>query len=182
MLGWFGILRCARSMKLLRGIASQMPDRVRVVLYGNPSLFDIPDFYLKVQGLPNFEYRGRYRYPDDLDRIYGELDLIWAGDFHDARFNSRWLLPNRVYEGGYFGVPPVAPEDSETGPWVQSRSEGWVVGSPLGTTLAQLLGTLTHEQIHERRCRLLALDRERFVQPEHEMCVFVDQVLNRSPA
>ncbi len=182
VIGWFGNLRCVRSMTLLRDIARHMPDRVRVVLYGNPSLFDIPDFDQQVQGLPNLEYRGRYRYPDDLARIYGEVDLIWAGDFHDARFNSRWLLPNRVYEGGYFGVPPIAPLDSETGRWIQNRSEGWVVANPLEQTLGELLARLSHQEIFERRCKLLALDRERFVQPEQEMSLFVDQVLHRSVA
>lgn len=181
VIGWYGNLRCRRSMKLLRTIAQRMPDRVRVLLYGNPSLFDLPNFTELVEDLPNLEYRGKYRYPDDLERIYGELDLIWAGDFHDAQFNSRWLLPNRVYEGGYFGVPPVAPEDSETGRWVRSRSSGWTVANPLEDSLIQLLQSLSHEQIHRQRSILLELDRERFVQPEQEMTVFVDQVLNRSP-
>ncbi len=182
VIGWYGNLRCRRSMKLLRTIAQRMPDRVRVLLYGNPSLFDLPNFMELVQDLPNLEYRGKYRYPDDLERIYGELDLIWAGDFHDARFNSRWLLPNRVYEGGYFGVPPVAPEDSETGRWVSSRSSGWTVNNPLEDSLTDLLKGLSHAQIHAQRRQLLALDRDRFVQPEQEMTIFVDQVLNRSPA
>lgn len=180
VIGWYGNLRCLRSMKLLRSIAQRLPDRVRVVLYGTPSMVDIPDFGTQVQGLANLTYGGRYRYPDDLSRIYGELDLIWAGDFHDAQFNSRWLLPNRVYEGGYFGVPPIAPEDSETGRWVQNRSAGWLVSDPLEESLYQLLGSLTHRQIFDQRTRLLALDRERFVQSEQEMTCFVAQVLERS--
>lgn len=182
VIGWYGNLKCWRSMKLLRTLAERMPDRIRVVLYGNPSLFAIPDFLALVEDLPNLEYRGKYRYPDDLERIYGELDLIWAGDFWDVRFNSRWLLPNRVYEGGYFGVPPVAPEGTETARWVKSRSAGWTVDDPLEDSLHELLRTLSHKQIHQQRCELLALDRDRFVQPEQEMTVFVDQVLNRSPA
>ncbi len=182
VIGWVGNLRCRRSLQLLREMAARLPDRIRVVLYGYPSLFDVPEFPERVQGLANLEYRGRYQYPDDLATIYGELDLIWAGDFHDARFNSRWLLPNRVYEGGYFGVPPVAPGDSETGRWVESRSAGWLVADPLESSLFQLLNNLTHAEIYQRRCELLALDRERFVQPDREMRVFVDQVLNRGTA
>ena len=143
---------------------------------------DIPDFDSQVRDLPNLVYRGRYRYPNDLADIYGQLDLIWAGDFHDANFNSRWLLPNRVYEGGYFGVPPVAPADSETGRWVESRSSGWLVDDPLDDSLFRLVTSLTHEEIHRQRCELLSLDRDRFVQPEQEMSVFVDQVLGRVAA
>lgn len=182
VIGWYGNLKCWRSMELLRTLAQRLPDRIRVVLYGNPSLFAIPDFSALVEDLPNLEYRGKYRYPDDLGRIYGELDLIWAGDFWDVRFNSRWLLPNRVYEGGYFGVPPVAPADTETARWVKSRSAGWIVDDPLEDSLTELLGSLSHKQIYQQRCELLALDRERFVQPEHEISAFVDQVLKRSPA
>ncbi len=182
VIGWFGNLRCRRSLQLLREMAARLPDRVRVVLYGYPSLFDVPEFPERVQGLSNLQYRGRYHYPDDLAKIYGEIDVIWSGDFHDAKFNSRWLLPNRVYEGGYFGVPPIAPGDSETGRWVESRSAGWLVGDPLESTLYKLLSGLTHAEIYQRRCELLALDRDRFVQPEREMLPFVDQVLKRAVA
>ena len=182
VIGWFGNLRCLRSMHLLRSLAQRLPDQVQVVLYGVPSLVDIPDFDSQVRDLPNLVYRGRYRYPNDLADIYGQLDLIWAGDFHDANFNSRWLLPNRVYEGGYFGVPPVAPADSETGRWVESRSSGWLVDDPLDDSLFRLVTSLTHEEIHRQRCELLSLDRDRFVQPEQEMSVFVDQVLGRVAA
>jgi len=181
VIGWYGNLKCVRSMALLRTLAQRLPDRIRVVLYGNPSLFAIPDFPTLVQDLPNLEYRGKYRYPDDLERIYGELDLIWAGDFWDVRFNSRWLLPNRVYEGGYYGVPPVAPEGTETARWVNNRSAGWTIGDPLEETLVELMRSLSHKQIHQQRCKLLALDRERFVQPEQEISVLLSQVLGRSP-
>ncbi len=182
VIGWFGNLHCQRSLNLLHGIAKALPDRIQVVLYGMPSLAVIPDFASRVHDLPNFVFRGQYRYPDDLARIYGELDLIWAGDFYDARFNSRWLLPNRIYEGGYFGVPPIAPSDGETGRWIATRSAGWLVDEPVESTLLELLGSLTHAQIHARRRELLTRSRDFFVSPDSELSTFVDQVLRPAQA
>jgi succinoglycan biosynthesis protein ExoL len=98
--GWMGILRCSRSLNLLLNLADQLGDRVQVVLHGVPALTEIPDFHDRIQNRPNVLFHGRYRAPEDLARIYSGVDLVWAGDFMEAGFNSVWLLPNRIYEGG----------------------------------------------------------------------------------
>jgi succinoglycan biosynthesis protein ExoL len=169
VIGWFGNLRCARSMKLLRALAIQFPDRVRVVMRGYPSRADIPDFDAQVRDLPNFSYGGRYAWPEDLPAVYNEVDVVWAGDFHDPGANSRWLLPNRIYEGGYFAVPPIAPADSETGRWIRARDFGFTLPEPLEETLPDLIGDLTQDQIARYRDVLLSAPTDSFVQPETEM-------------
>lgn len=176
-IGWYGVLRCPRSLALLRRVAGELPQRVQVVMHGYTKPEDLPDFDAQVAGIPNLRFEGRYRYPDDLERIYGGVDLVWAGDFHDAKFNSRWLLPNRLYEGGYFGVVPVAPADSETGRWIAERDVGFVLQEPLERTLPQFLATVTTQQIAEKRQRLLELPEQVFVQPPSEIRDYVGRLV-----
>ena len=177
VIGWFGNLRCARSFNLLRGLAEKYPDRVRIVMRGYPARGEIPDFDEKVKGLPNFLYHGRYKWPDDLARIYDEVDLVWAGDFHDPGANSRWLLPNRIYEGGYFGAPPIAPELSETGRWIGARGFGFTLPEPLERTLPDFIADLEQRAIARRREALLAAPLDDFVQPEQEMAALLAAAL-----
>lgn len=179
VVGWFGNMHCDRSLRILHGLAQRLPERVQVVLSGIPSYASMPEFDRLVTDLPNLSYRGRYQYPDDLARLYGSLDVIWAGDFFDARFNSRMLLPNRVYEGGYFGVPPIAPRDSETGRWITRCSAGWLLEEPIEDTIVALLERLTHAEIHARRCELLSRDRANFVAPDTEIADFLARMLDR---
>jgi succinoglycan biosynthesis protein ExoL len=172
-IGLFGNLRCRRSLSLLRELAKRLPDRVEVILRGYPATTEIPDFDARVDGLANLTYKGKYRYPDDLAEIYGELDFVWAGDFHDAQFNSRWLLPNRLYEGGYFGVPPIAPADSETGRWMSARGLGVTLAEPLEETLGALLVRLRSEEMAEARAKMLAAPTSHFLAPRTEMADFL---------
>lgn len=172
-IGWYGVLRCKRSIELLRGVAQQFPDRIRVAIHGFTKPEDLPDFDRQISGLPNLSFHGRYRYPDDLPDIYGPVDLVWAGDFHDAAFNSRWLLPNRLYEGGYFGVVPIAPADSDTGRWIVQHDAGFVLDEPLERTLPELLETLSAEQVQRKRENLLRLPASVFIQPISEIRDYV---------
>ena len=94
---------------------------------GVPTTTDLPNFQQDIAGLANVQFGGRYAWPDDLASLYGGVDLVWAGDFHDAGANSRWLLPNRLYEGGYYAAPPVAPADSETARWMKEHLWGTII-------------------------------------------------------
>lgn len=177
VLGWYGVLRCQRSLDLMCALARGLPDRIRVRLHGFTKPEDLPRFEEQISGLNNLVFKGRYRYPDDLPAIYGGVDLVWAGDFHDALFNSRWLLPNRLYEGGYFGVVPIAPKNSETGRWIYEKDVGFVVDEPIEQTLPKLLSELTAQAIAKKRKNLLATPIDVFIQPREEIEDYINGLL-----
>jgi succinoglycan biosynthesis protein ExoL len=168
-IGWFGNLRCKRSLSLLLALAERFRDRVFISLRGAPARTELTDFEACVRGLPNVRFGGRYAWPGDLAAIYADVDVVWAGDFHDPGANSKWLLPNRIYEGGYYAVPPLAPGASETGRWIEARGFGFTLPEPLEVTLPAFVETLTHARIAESRARMLAADAHVFLQPEAEV-------------
>lgn len=173
-IGWFGNLRCRRSMALLMELADRFPDRVRISLRGAPARTELPDFEQRIAGRANVSFGGRYAWPGELAAIYADVDVVWAGDFHDPGANSKWLLPNRLYEGGYYAAPPLAPADSETGRWVEERGFGFTLPEPLEETLPAFIATLDHARIAERRARMLAAADDVFLQPKDELnLVFV---------
>ncbi|MGR5543340.1 hypothetical protein ACPV5V_32785, partial [Vibrio campbellii] len=53
------------------------------------------------------EFLGPYVFPDDLADIYNNAHFNWTLDFFEQGGNSEWLLPNRIYEGGLFALPPL---------------------------------------------------------------------------
>lgn len=169
-IGWFGVLRCWRSLRLLTAMAARFGSAVEISIRGYPDVM-LPDFHERVRAHSNIRYRGRYRSPEDLAEIYDDIDLVWAGDFHDAGFNSSWLLPNRLYEGGYFAVPAIAPAASETGRWISDRGAGFTIDEPLESTLSTLLQRLieTPGELTAVRQRLLAFPSQTFLQPVTEM-------------
>ncbi|KCZ86276.1 putative glycosyl transferase [Hyphomonas adhaerens MHS-3] len=183
-LGWVGVLRCQRSFDLLCDLADRFPDTLEVHLHGVPARTEIPVFEPEVSKHPNMIYHGRYKSPEDLSELYGHLDMVWAGDFMEAGFNSVWLLPNRIYEGGYYCVPAIAPAETQTAAWISSRQGGFSIQEPLNETLPALIAGLI-----ENRAPLLACARalaecpeQDFVQPAGMLSGVVESVLEGSDA
>lgn len=181
-LGWIGMLRCRRSLDLLLAVAGEVGPSVHIHLHGVPALTEIPDFHERVGTVPNLTFHGRYRSPEDLASIYASLDVVWAGDFMEAGFNSSWLLPNRLYEGGYYGVPSIAPAGTETASWIEARDAGFTIPENLGETLPALIRELTTNAapIAERSKRLLELPESTFVAQRGELATLINRVLGQS--
>jgi succinoglycan biosynthesis protein ExoL len=129
---------------------------------------------------PNMTYHGRYKSPEDLASLYGGLDLVWAGDFMEAGFNSVWLLPNRVYEGGYYCVPSIAPAGTQTANWVSDRKGGFIVEEPLDQTLPALVTGLLGDRASIGTCAeaLAACPESDFIQPQGLLKTIVCKVLD----
>ena len=136
-IGWFGNIRCQQSLEILTELADALPDRVRIRIRGCVSLLGEKLLRDTIQGRNNMVYEGQYVAPQDLSTIYQNIHFNWCVDLsgHD---NSRWLLPNRLYEGGYFGVPAVAIAAHQTGQVVRQRQLGIAVDFPV----ARICGTI----------------------------------------
>lgn len=178
-IGWAGKLRCKRSLALLAILADRFPDRVEIHAHGIPALNEVPEFHREIDKRANFTFHGRYNSPDDLPGLYAGLDLVWAGDFMEADGNSQWLLPNRLYEGGYYATPSIAPDGTETAAWAAERGCGFAPKEPLETVLTALVERLINDRslIAEKRTRLLELPTSVFVETRGEMAALVEKAL-----
>jgi succinoglycan biosynthesis protein ExoL len=180
-IGWVGNLRCQRSLDLLLALADRFGEAVEIQLHGAPARLEIPVFEPEIDRRVNVSFHGRYRAPWDLAELYGPLDLVWAGDFMEAGFNSVWLLPNRLYEGGYFGVPAIAPAGTQTAEWIQARGCGFAVEEPLESSLSACVAGLLEDRspLHAAADALQKRPRSDFIAPKGEMRSMVDEILNR---
>lgn len=167
VLGWVGMLRCRRSLDLLCALADAFPDSLEIRLHGIPARTEIPVFEPEIDRRPNMTFFGKFRSPEDLADIYASLDVVWAGDFMEAGYNSLWLLPNRIYEGGYYATPSIAPAGTETAAWIKRNDCGFIIAEPLEQSLPDLVGRLLGDrgEIAAFSARLASLPDEFFVQP-----------------
>lgn len=162
VIGCFGALRCRRSMEIMHELASQLGDRVRIILRGYPAGTIADEFDALLGDLPNLEFGGSYFYPDELAEMYAGIDFNWAFDMSDPNGNSAWLLPNRIYEGGCFGVPVLGATETETGRWIEERALGWTFAEPLAGNLAEFLMKLDLTDWKVVRSRCLEHERGEF--------------------
>jgi hypothetical protein len=154
-IGWFGMIRCRRSLDFLCDLARRRPDLVRVEIRGRPSYTEFEDFERQTAETPGVAFGGPYR-PQELPALYGALHFNWSVDYFQDEGNSRWLLPNRLYEGGRLGVPAIARADSETGRWLEAHGLGVLFDRP-EARLEAFLDALTPEAYAALRARHAAV-------------------------
>ena len=152
-IGWFGILRCQRSLDRLLGAAAAGQGRLRIVLRGQPAAVALPRFAEQVAACPQAVFAGPYE-RRDLPNLYAGIDLAWAGDWSQDGANSRWLLPNRLYEAGWHGVPVATPDGTATADWVRRHGTGIVCAAD--PTPDGLLAALLEAPVDALRDRVAA--------------------------
>lgn len=155
-IGWFGALRCRRSLELLADFTRRMDGRFEVVLRGRPALSEFPDFQAFVDAEPYLSFRGPYRNPEDMAAIYQDVHFSWAIDFFEEGQNSEWLLPNRLYEGCRFGAVPISMGHTETGRFLSQQDIGVLLPQASSDALETALGKMEEHRFGRLKARVLA--------------------------
>jgi succinoglycan biosynthesis protein ExoL len=165
VIGWFGTLRCARSLDVLCRIADAGQDRVRVYMRGLPSQEDLTIDRIEAAcaGRKNMHYGGAYRSPQELEAIYGPVHFAWCVDYLDAGGNSDWLLPNRVYEGGLMGCLAIARRGTATARMVDRLGLGHSFDEPLAQGVGEFLAQFAPDTYRDARRHVEDIPRSTFV-------------------
>ncbi|BDA83385.1 glycosyl transferase family 1 [Aureimonas sp. SA4125] len=162
-IGWFGALRCRKSLALLSDFTRQMRGRCEVTLRGRPARSEFADFEAQVAAEPYLAFQGPYRNPEDLAAIYAAVHFVWAIDFFEAGLNSDWLLPNRLYEGCGHGVVPIAMAGTETARFLAEHEMGLILDEATPEALVRLMSSIDAARYHAERERVAAWPPQRWI-------------------
>lgn len=123
-IGYFGVLRCRKSLKLLNRVALEGKGQVKVIVRG--VYLDTEDLDDMIRENPYMSYEGPYVFPDDLAKIHSEVDLSWLVHAH-TRQNTMWARIFRFYHACFYGVPMIAQSGSKDGDEVLRYDIGFCV-------------------------------------------------------
>lgn len=177
VIGWFGMLRCQRTLDILGELAARSGGRVEIRIAGIPSEAVFPDFGAAIAAFPGLTYTGPYR-ADDLPALYSSIHFIWAIDYFEEGLNSAWLLPNRLYEALDNGAVPIALRGVETGRWLMDRGVGYVIDDPMAD-LPDFLKQLTPSQYQQLTDAINVLPKS-LVQTTQADCIELVEILSRA--
>ncbi|RVD58152.1 glycosyl transferase family 1 [Mesorhizobium sp. M2D.F.Ca.ET.185.01.1.1] len=175
-IGWFGALRCRRSLELLADFTRRQAGRFEVVLRGRPALSEFPDFHGFIEAEPWLSFRGPYRNPEDMAAIYGEVHFSWAIDFFEAGQNSEWLLPNRLYEGCRFGAVPISMAGTETGRFLKRQDIGVLLSEATPEGIEAMLGGMDEDGYRGLKSRVLARNPRTWSYDRSDCAAFVEKL------
>jgi len=162
VIGYFGLIRGQATIELMVRLAKLLPDKIELCFRGVITTVDEAWFRSVVEESENISYDGEYGNPGDLPALYGSVDLAWAIDLEDIACNSRWLLPCRFYEAGFFGVPCLAVRGFEFGELLDRLDVGWTFDDPLEESLVKFFATLTPTSYQQKRRNLMACPANAF--------------------
>lgn len=159
-IGWFGAIRCRKSLDILCELVKAGNGNVEVIIRGRPSLDQFNDFYKSVNSVEGIKFLGEYKNPDDLAAIYSEVHFTWAIDMFEENLNSSWLLPNRLYEGCLYGSVPIAIENVETGRFINALGIGVCIKEAQNKFLINFFENLTSERYCAMKKTLVEINRD----------------------
>jgi glycosyltransferase involved in cell wall biosynthesis len=171
-IGWFGMIRCRRSLDILCRLADRVPGLVEIVIRGRPAHAAIGNLDEQVSRTPCVTFGGPYR-PGELGALYGGVHFNWSIDYFEEGANSALLLPNRIYEGGAFGAVPIALAQTESGRWLKQRRMGVLLDSP-ADELRCFLEHLTPSAYDRLRNEVRSQPRRTFVADREDCELLVD--------
>jgi len=105
----------------------------------------------------NIFYHGSFSSTQDLHRIYETVDLSYVV-YDNLDPNVRMALPNKLYDGPYFGVPLVVAENTLLASRVREQGIGLVVNPQKDGFAEELLDVLTPELVCKLSGATLKLD------------------------
>lgn len=167
-IGWFGALRCRKSLQVLSHFSRMANGRFEIILRGRPAYSEFDDFDALIAAEPHMRFEGPYRNPEDLGAIYGEVDFAWAIDCFEEGFNSKWLLPNRLYEGCLHGAIPIAVSGTETATVLERNRIGLVLSEVTPFALAEAVKGLDFERVRQLTDAVVACDQHNWMAGEAE--------------
>jgi len=163
VVGYFGLIRGEATFALITRLAERLQGRVVFKFGGILTTVDRAKFEEVLRRCPNIVYGGPYLPQQDLEHLYRDVDFAWALDLEHTDHNSRWLMPCRFYEAGYFGIPCLAVHRFEVGNTIEKHRIGWTFDAPLEESLVRFFERLTPADYERIRGRLCSVPRNVFV-------------------
>ncbi|TCZ61305.1 glycosyltransferase family protein [Roseicella aquatilis] len=151
-IGWFGVLRCRRSLDILAEVARRAPGLVEIVVAGRPA----PTVFggaAAFEGIPGLRFLGPYGTEAEAAALFSSVHFTWTPDFYEAGANSEWLLPNRLYRAAWYGSVPIGLAGVETGRWLAAQGVGLLLdgAEPSGVIAAlQAMTPARHAELQRR--------------------------------
>lgn len=162
--GYFGALRCTRSLETLLAWVRQEAGRVKLLLRG--VFVDIEQELIdEITSYHCIEYGGYYKNPEDLNKIYTSCDIVWACYPYSEKQigNYLWAKTNRYYEAGYFRRPMITSKNTRDAENAIEHGIGLAVDLSSVESAVRTLSAVTPEFLDQCANSYDRLDPDNFI-------------------
>ena len=167
-IGYFGVLRCKWTWEILKKTALSMgKERVEITIAGISLLGN--DFDSEINQFDNINYLGNYKSPEDLPKLYSDLDVVWAcypsPDVADKNWYWAQLIcrSNRFYESCNFAKPIITIKGSGDAIEIEKHQIGLVLDNQESDYIVKKIENISKEDIANWKQNMLTLPQSVFI-------------------
>lgn len=175
-IGWFGVIRCRKSLDLLVEAARRHPGLFEVIIAGRPATDIVGDLSRELPEGCGVKFVGPFADEAALAELNRSVHFAWLVDFYEVGANSDWLLPNRLYRSVYYGAVPIALKEVETGHWLGGRGAGLLLDEVTPDTIVDLLAGLGPEDYAAAKTALERIATTALVSRRQDCTALVEQL------
>jgi succinoglycan biosynthesis protein ExoL len=149
-IGYFGVLRCMRTLEILKMLAEKGKGKFKIYLRGLPGIKTQKEYdqLVSTEGVVN---EGPYVVPDDLPAMYNSVDMVWACYPYQGKEVGNWCWAKtiRFYESCYFKKPVFVQTGTEDCKTVEQYGIGICLGLDKIEKTVEYLLSLSYAEISE---------------------------------
>jgi succinoglycan biosynthesis protein ExoL len=160
-IGYIGAFKYENCLRPLLDAVAQRSGDFELHCHGDGELKSQISMYASRHD--NIFYHGSFASNRDLQRIYQSVHVSYVV-YDTSDPNVRMALPNKLYDGPYFGVPLVVAENTLLAARVRQYGIGLAVDPQSRDFAAHLLDALTVERIAELSAATLRLGSPHLVE------------------
>jgi len=157
-IGLIGLLRYEKPIKALIALVQKYPDKFVLECYGDGRY----KYLLTEAKSESIRYHGEFIYPDDLAKIYSNVDLSYTV-YDTGSKNVCLALPNKLYESAFFGVPILCSSNTALASEVNKLGIGIDVDVNDEYEFEQALLAIGHTKINQWISNAKEIDSTRLI-------------------
>ena len=116
----------------------------------------------------NVNFFGKFKNPDDLQKIYNEVDVVVAC-YDTSTFNERVAEPNELYESLFFCKPIIVSKDTFLARRVKELECGYDIDASIDENILNFLDSLSIQDINSKMAHIRNLSHDEMVDNPSKM-------------
>lgn len=136
-IGLIGLFRYRREIETIISFVESNHERYTLECFGAGPCLDL----IINSDCESINYHGEFKSPDDLGKIYGQVDVNYIC-YDSSDENVKIALPNKYYESVFFNTPVICSEGTALQVEVEKHKVGFAIKIPEKITQAETLDNI----------------------------------------
>lgn len=176
-IGYVGFIRYKTIADFAKVFCKNYPQH-EFHFFGTFTTESLKQSFAGLEDMPNCYFHGSFKSPEELSRIYSEIDLVLS-TYDVSSINVRYAEPNKIYEAIYFETPIIVSSNTFLSDKVKRMGIGFSLNAMDEGSVTSFVDSLTSKQIESVVNNMKKIDKESVINCNVAFFEKVDNVIKK---